>query len=85
VTLGPHACRLFRSSEYFGTLLGVLESCLAVGWMVGPLFGGYLAVWGGFSAPFYAAAAIGFLMIPVPFLMPDSEAPTLQNQAYASL
>jgi len=65
--------QLFRSSEYFGTLLGVLESCLAVGWMVGPLFGGYLAVWGGFSAPFYAAAAIGFLMIPVPFLMPDNQ------------
>ena len=41
--------------------------------MLGPLVGGYLAVWGGFSAPFYAAALIGILMIPIPILMPDRE------------
>lgn len=39
--------------------------------MLGPLVGGYLAVWGGFSAPFYAAAIVGVLMIPIPILMPD--------------
>lgn len=42
--------------------------------MVGPLLGGYLAALGGFSAPFYAAAIIGALMIPIPLLMRDSKA-----------
>lgn len=44
-----------------------------MGWMVGPLFGGYLASWGGFSAPFYAAALVALVLIPIPLLMPGGE------------
>ena len=66
-------CRLFKDSDYFGTALGILESCLALGWMIGPLAGGYLASAGGFSAPFYTAALAGVLLLPIPFIMPDGE------------
>ena len=66
-------CRLFKDSDYFGTALGILESCLALGWMIGPLAGGYLASAGGFSAPFYTAALAGVLLLPIPFIMPDGD------------
>lgn len=67
-------------------LLDSLRTVLVIYRMLGPLVGGYLAVWGGFSAPFYAAAIIGVLMIPIPLVMPDSKkSPSHLSAVEASL
>ena len=54
--------------------MGIAESFLSLGWIVGPLVGGYMAQVAGFAAPFFMTASITFLTVPVLiFLMPGGE------------
>ncbi|CAL8472021.1 g11563 [Coccomyxa elongata] len=65
---------LYAGSEAFGTMMGIAESFLSLGWIVGPLVGGYAAQVAGFAAPFFLTAAVTFLTVPVLiFLMPQSQ------------
>ena len=43
-------CSLFAESDLFGMMMGIAESFLSLGWIVGPLVGGYLADLAGFAA-----------------------------------
>ncbi len=45
--------------------MGIAESFLSLGWIVGPLVGGYAAHIAGFAAPFVLTAALTFLTVPV--------------------
>ncbi len=55
-------------------MMGIAESFLSLGWIVGPLVGGYAAQVAGFAAPFFLTAAVTFLTVPVLiFLMPGSK------------
>lgn len=67
-------CSLFAESDLFGMMMGIAESFLSLGWIVGPLVGGYLADLAGFAAPFILTAALAFLSAPVlAFLMPPGK------------
>ena len=47
------------------------ESVLSIGWVIGPVVGGYGAQIGGFGTPFFITAALAFICYPVLFwLMP---------------
>ncbi len=64
-------CSLFADSDFFGAAMGISESFLSLGWIVGPLLGGYAADVAGFAAPFILTGALAFLATPVLyFLMP---------------
>lgn len=55
-------------------MMGIAESFLSLGWIVGPLVGGYAAQVAGFAAPFFMTATITFLTVPaLMFLMPGGE------------
>lgn len=40
------------------------ESVLSIGWVVGPVVGGYAAQLAGFGAPFFITAALAFTCYP---------------------
>ena len=57
--------------------MGISESFLSLGWIVGPLVGGYAADVAGFAAPFILTGGLALLATPVLyFLMPTSEMPS---------
>ena len=65
-------CSLFADSEFFGAAMGISESFLSLGWIVGPLLGGYTADVAGFAAPFILTGGLALLATPVLyFLMPE--------------
>ena len=44
---------------------------LSIGWVIGPVVGGYGAQLGGFGTPFFITAALAFICYPILFwLMP---------------
>ena len=50
------------------------ESVLSIGWVIGPVVGGYGAQIGGFGTPFFITAALAFICYPLLFwLMPKGE------------
>lgn len=70
-------CSLFADSEFFGAAMGISESFLSLGWIVGPLLGGYTADVAGFAAPFILTGGLALLATPVLyFLMPEGVPPT---------
>ena len=72
-----HARSLFADSDFFGAAMGISESFLSLGWIVGPLVGGYAADVAGFAAPFVLTGSLALLATPVLyFLMPASETPS---------
>lgn len=53
----------------------VQESVLSIGWVIGPVMGGYGAQVGGFGLPFFITAALAFACYPALFcLMPRGAA-----------
>ena len=71
---GSCCCSLFADSEFFGAAMGISESFLSLGWIIGPLLGGYAADVAGFAAPFVLTAVLAFLSVPLLlFLMPPGE------------
>lgn len=49
---------------------------LSIGWVVGPVVGGYAAQLAGFGAPFFITAALAFACYPALFcLMPRGRSP----------
>ena len=67
-------CSLFADSEFFGAAMGISESFLSLGWIVGPLLGGYAADVAGFACPFLFTGGLALLATPVLyFLMPDGK------------
>ena len=72
-----HTCSLFADSDFFGAAMGISESFLSLGWIVGPLLGGYAADAAGFAAPFILTGGLALLATPVLyFLMPAGDIPT---------
>ena len=72
-----HARSLFADSDFFGAAMGISESFLSLGWIVGPLVGGYAADVAGFAAPFILTGGLALLATPVLyFLMPAGEMPS---------
>jgi len=64
--------------EDFKTLMrlgaGLQESVLSIGWVIGPVVGGYGAQIGGFGTPFFITAALAFICYPLLFwLMPKGK------------
>ncbi len=50
------------------------ESVLSIGWVIGPVVGGYGAQIGGFGTPFFITAALAFICYPLLFwLMPKGK------------
>jgi len=49
--------------------MGISESFLSLGWIVGPLLGGYVADVAGFAAPFILTGSLAFLATPVLYLL----------------
>ncbi len=69
-----YVCSLFADSEFFGAAMGISESFLSLGWIVGPLLGGYTADVAGFAAPFILTGGLALLATPVLyFLMPEGK------------
>ncbi|KAK9905907.1 hypothetical protein WJX75_008740 [Coccomyxa subellipsoidea] len=65
---------LFADSDSFGVMMGIAESFLSLGWIVGPLVGGYAAHIAGFAAPFVLTAGLTFLTVPIlVLLMPGGQ------------
>ena len=63
---------LFADSDFFGAAMGISESFLSLGWIVGPLLGGYAADVAGFACPFLLTGGLALLATPVLyFLMPE--------------
>ena len=59
----------------------VQESVLSIGWVIGPVVGGYGAQLGGFGAPFFITAALAFVCYPALFcLMPKGQHSPLGDQ-----
>ena len=49
---------------------------LSIGWVIGPVVGGYGAQLGGFGLPFFITAALAFACYPALFcLMPKGDSP----------
>ncbi|CAL8472291.1 g11833 [Coccomyxa elongata] len=62
---------LYGGTPFLGTAMGIQESVLSIGWVVGPVVGGYAAQLAGFGAPFFITAALAFACYPALFcLMP---------------
>lgn len=57
--------------------MGIAESFLSLGWIVGPLVGGYAAQMAGFAAPFVLTACLTFLTVPVLIILMPKGAPDL--------
>jgi MFS family permease len=51
------------------------ESVLSIGWVIGPVVGGYAAQFGGFGAPFFITAALAFVCYPALFCIMPRGAP----------
>ena len=63
--------------------MGISESFLSLGWIVGPLVGGYAADVAGFAAPFILTGGLALLATPVLyFLMPASQPPHLRHHVW---
>ena len=78
-------CSLFADSEFFGAAMGISESFLSLGWIVGPLLGGYTADVAGFAAPFLLTGGLALLATPVLyFLMPEGMRAALQREMIVS-
>jgi predicted MFS family arabinose efflux permease len=54
-----------NEGSYFPIVKASIDSAMTTGIMVGPLIGGYLYQWGGFTTPFLFT---GSLMLLVAFL-----------------
>jgi DHA1 family multidrug resistance protein-like MFS transporter len=70
---GPAILGLAAGFEAKGTVFAVYRSAQAVGGVVGPILGGYVARW-GLSAPFFASAVAAGLAILPALLLAESEA-----------
>ncbi|KAK9905881.1 hypothetical protein WJX75_008082 [Coccomyxa subellipsoidea] len=55
---------LYGGTPFLGTAMGIQESVLSIGWVVGPVVGGYAAQLAGFGAPFFITAALAFTCYP---------------------
>ena len=56
----------------------VQESVLSIGWVIGPVVGGYGAQLGGFGAPFFITAGLAFVCYPLLlWLTPKGRPPVL--------
>ncbi len=67
----PRARSLFAGSDFFGAAMGISESFLSLGWIFGPVLGGYAADLAGFAAPFLLTAALALACAPLlAWLMP---------------
>ena len=74
-------CSLFADSDFFGAAMGISESFLSLGWIVGPLLGGYAADIAGFAAPFILTGSIAFLATPVLYFMMPAGVPLAFSSA----
>lgn len=52
-----------------GRALGLLEACLGVGWVVGPVLAAWLNSIGGFALPFMATGIVCLVLGPLPLLV----------------
>jgi DHA1 family multidrug resistance protein-like MFS transporter len=68
---------LFKGSGYFGTVMGISECMMSLGWIVGPVAGGTLAAAFGFPAPFYFVGGLTLAFTPLAWLsLPVDEPPS---------
>lgn len=74
-------CSLFADSNFFGAAMGISESFLSLGWIVGPLLGGYAADIAGFAAPFILTGGLAFLATPVLYFMMPAGVPLALSSA----
>ena len=64
--------------ELYLALQWVQESVLSIGWVIGPVVGGYGAQLGGFGAPFFITAGLAFVCYPLLlWLTPKGRSPVL--------
>ncbi|KAK9867466.1 hypothetical protein WJX84_001884 [Apatococcus fuscideae] len=65
---------LYRETDFLGTAMGLLESALSLGWVIGPVTGGFAADIGGFGLPFFLSGGAALVFCPILlWLLPTDE------------
>lgn len=54
-----------RDTDFLGTAMGLLESALSLGWVIGPVTGGFAADVGGFGLPFFLSGGAALVFCPI--------------------
>lgn len=54
-----------RDTDFLGTAMGLLESALSLGWVIGPVTGGFAADIGGFGLPFFLSGGAALVFCPI--------------------